>query len=123
MNSDNDHQLSLEKLTLKQWLSLKSCIVDVNNRLNEIFPLFISFSSRDWLIDLFSSHFYFYSLNRNNKESKKSHIWKLNKLIFQASACYNMVKGETGIFFIYSSGFYIEFYFEFIFLLLYWWWQ
>jgi len=31
----------------------------------------------------------------------------------------NIVKGETGIFFIYSLGFYIEFYFEFTFLLLY----
>ena len=36
--------------------------------------------------------------------------------------CYNTVKGEAVIFFIYSSGFYIGFYFRFTLLLLYWWW-
>ena len=44
LDSDNHHQLSLEKLTLKQQLSLKSSIVDTNNRLNRICPLFIPFS-------------------------------------------------------------------------------
>ena len=38
-------------------------------------------------------------------------------------SCYNTVKGEAVIFFIYSLGFYIGFYFGFTFLLLYWWWQ
>ena len=33
--------------------------------------------------------------------------------------CYDMVKGKVVIFFIYSSGFYIGFYFGFTFLLLY----
>ena len=37
--------------------------------------------------------------------------------------CYDMVKGEAVIFFIYSSESYIGFYFGFTFLLLYWWWQ
>ena len=37
--------------------------------------------------------------------------------------CYDIVKDKAVIFFIYSSGFYIEFYFGFTFLLLYWWWQ
>ena len=34
-----------------------------------------------------------------------------------------MVKGKVVILFIYSSEFYIGFYFGFTFLLLYWWWQ
>ena len=37
--------------------------------------------------------------------------------------CYDTVKEEVVIFFIYSSGFYIRFYFGVTFLLLYWWWQ
>ena len=44
LDSDNHHQLSLEKLILKQQLSLKSSIMDTNNRLNRICPLFIPFS-------------------------------------------------------------------------------
>jgi len=66
LDSDNHHQLLLEKLTLKQQLSLKSPVINVNNRLNGIFP--------------------FHSLNRDSEESKKSHIQKLNKLIFQVLA-------------------------------------
>ena len=56
----------LEKLTLNQQLSLKSPVINV--------------------IDLFPSCFPFHSLNRDSEESKKSHIQKLNKLIFQILA-------------------------------------
>jgi len=34
-------------------------------------------------------------------------------------SCYDMIKDKAVIFFIYSLGFYIGFYFEFTFLLLY----
>jgi len=44
-DSNNNHQLTLEKLTFKQQLKLKSPVVDANNRLNGVFPLFISLSS------------------------------------------------------------------------------
>ena len=45
--------------------------------------------------------------------------WSLHKAVDMETKCYDMVKGEAVIFFIYSLGFY----FEFTFLLLCWWWQ
>ena len=73
----------------RQQLLLKGPIVDSNNRLNEVFPSFDPFSNkfspRDRLIDIFPSHFFFYSMNRRNEESIKAHIHKLNKITFQVS--------------------------------------
>ena len=85
MNSNNNHWLSLGKLTSRQQLNIKDPIIDTNNRLNRIFPSFnpfsTEFSSGDKLIDIFSSHFYFYFTNRKSKESRKVHICKLDELI------------------------------------------
>jgi len=71
-------------------LNIKGPIVDANNRLNKVFPLFISFSSEfspgDRLINIFSSCFSFYSSDRKSKESRKVYIHKLNKLTLQALA-------------------------------------
>lgn len=76
--SNNNHWLSLEKLIFKQQLNIKGSVVDTNNRLNGIFPSFISlstkFSSGDQLINIFPSCFSFYSLNRKSEESRKLHI-------------------------------------------------
>jgi len=84
-HTNNDYCLSLEKLTSKQQLKVKSSIADTNNRLNEIFhlfnPLSSKFSLENRLIDIFPSWFYFHLLDRKNTESKKAHIYKLNKLI------------------------------------------
>jgi len=86
-NTNNNHHLSLEKLTSKQQLNIKSPIIDVNNRLNRFFysfnPLSSEFSPGNKLIDIFPSHFYFYLLDRKNEKSKRAHICKLNELIFQ----------------------------------------
>ena len=64
--------------------------MDMNNRLNRIFPLFNFFSSefspRDRLIDIFPSCFSFYSTNRKNKESRKVYICKLDKFTLQILA-------------------------------------
>jgi len=43
----------------------------------------------------------------------------LKTRLMKVKDCYDMVKGKVVIFFIYSSGFYIGFYFGFTFLLLY----
>ena len=84
-HTNNDYCLSLEKLTSKQQLKVKSSIVDTNNILNEIFhlfnPLSSKFSLENRLIDIFPSWFYFHLLDRKNTESKKAYIYKLNKLI------------------------------------------
>ena len=44
-NTNNNYYLLLKNLTLKQQLNIKDSIIDVNNRLNGIFPFFNPFSS------------------------------------------------------------------------------
>ena len=82
------HYLSLGNLISKQYLKLKSSVVDSNNYLNEIFPsfdnLYKELSSGFWLVDNFSNYFYFYSVTFKNKEIKDAHIHNLNK-IFEKS--------------------------------------
>jgi len=77
LDNNSIHCLSLEKLTSKQWLNVKESIVDANNRLNEVFPSFISFNSEflpgNKLIDIYPSHFSFYSIDKY-KEGRKVHI-------------------------------------------------
>ena len=61
--------------------------MNANNRLNRVFSSFDLFNNkffpRDRLIDIFPSHFSFYSTNRRNKESIKVHICKLDEITFQ----------------------------------------
>jgi len=79
----------MEKLTSKQRLKVKDSIIDVNNRLNEIFhsfdPFNNNFSPGNRLIDMFLSCFSFYLSNRKSAEAKKIHFLKLDKIIFNAS--------------------------------------
>ena len=69
MNNSNIYQLLLEMLTPRQQLMIKDSIVDANNKLNGVFPSFDLFSSKfspeDRLIDILSSCFSFYSVNRS----------------------------------------------------------
>ena len=91
----NHHCLSLENITFKQRLKIKSSIVDANNHLNDIFPYFDSlnskFSSGSRLIDIFSSHFSFYQADCKDKETKASHSCKLNNIIFNMSSYSNLI--------------------------------
>jgi len=84
----NSHHLSLENITPKQWLKIKSFIVDTNNCLNGIFPVFNSldseFSPGSQLVDIFSSCFSFHQTNHRNKESKAAHIRKLDECVLNA---------------------------------------
>ena len=90
MSKHKTYQLFLEKLTPKQCLNIKGPVVDMDNRINEIFPAFDlfnkEFSLRDRLIDIFSSCFSFYYTNRQSKESIKIYIRKLNNIVFQVLA-------------------------------------
>ena len=76
-------------MTSKQCLKIKSFIVDVDNHLNGIFPFFNShnceFSPSFRLIDNFSSHFSFYQANHKDKESKATHLCKLNNIFTNIS--------------------------------------
>ena len=68
-------------------MNIKRSIVDANNRLNRVFSLFnpfsSEFSSRDRLIDIFSSHYSFHSIDRKNKDGRKVHICKFDELTLQ----------------------------------------
>jgi len=79
----------MEKLTDKQRLKVKSSTIDANNRLNGIFNFFDSFnkkfSPRNRLIDMFPSCFSFYSSDRKSAGTRKTHLYKLNEIIFNAS--------------------------------------
>jgi len=87
-HSDNNsiHCLLLKKLTPKQLLNVKGSIVDVNNRLNRVFPSFIPFSSEflpgNRLIDIYPSCFSFHSTDKH-EEGRKVYIQKLNDLTLQ----------------------------------------
>jgi len=62
--------------------------VNTNNYVNRIFSVFDTlnneFSPGSYLVDTFSSYFSFYYTNHRNKESKNSHIHKLDKCVFNA---------------------------------------
>ena len=78
LNNNSIHYLLLEKLTSKQQSNIKRSIIDANNRLNGVFPLFNSFSSEfsseDRLINIFPSWFSFYFTDRKCKKDRKVHI-------------------------------------------------
>ena len=80
------YYLSLDNIIFKQRLNIKSSIVNMNNHLNGIFLSFNSlnskFSSRYRLIDIFSSCFSFHWADHRSKETKSTHIWELDKIVF-----------------------------------------
>ena len=59
----------------------------MDNNFNKVFSSFFSFhcefSSRNRLIDIFPNHFSFHLLNRKSDDDIKSHLHKLNNIIFQ----------------------------------------
>ena len=80
------HNVSIDYLTPKQRLHLKSPLIDVDNKCNEFFPLFSFFNEEfkpeNCLIDLFSDCFSFHSHSPNIKK----HIEKLDNIVFRASS-------------------------------------
>ena len=78
----------MKNLFPKQKLKIKGSIIDANNRLNGILKFFDLFNHKfslgNRLVDLFSSHFFFLS-NKKSIKSRKSHLYKLNKVVFNAS--------------------------------------
>jgi len=59
----------------------------MDNRYNKIFPSFSLFNSKfspgNRLIDIFSNHFLFHSLNRKNNHDVKSHLYHLDNITLQ----------------------------------------
>ena len=90
--SDNvkSHVLLLERLISRQCNIIKSLIVYMDNRFNEVFLFFSPFNHKfslgNRLINIFPSNFSFYPLNRKNNNNTKSHLFKLNNLTLLASS-------------------------------------
>ena len=82
-------------LTSKQWLKIKSPIVDTNNCLNENFPSFDSWnrelSSSFHIVDTFSDCFSFHLINWKDANVKISHYKKLNSIYKNSLIDQNMV--------------------------------
>ena len=78
------HQLSLRNLTSKQYQKLKSSIVDSSNYLNGLFSLlnnlYKELLSGFQLVDNFSDHFSFHTVNYKNKDTINTHIHNLDKI-------------------------------------------
>jgi len=93
--NSSHHCLFLENMTFKQRLQIKSSIVDANNQLNSIFPLFDSLNSKfapgPRLVDKFPSYFSFHQADHKNKEAKAVYLCKLNNIAFNASLSSNSI--------------------------------
>ena len=87
--SNIPHWLSLNTLTNNQHLKIKGSIVDMDNRFNEVFPLFDPFNkeffSGSCLINIFSNHFSFYLLPKQGDTNLKPHIHSLNDITIKSS--------------------------------------
>ena len=80
-HNQTKHQLSINKLTPKQVLHLKSPFVDIDNRCNNFLSTFAlldkKISPGNHLHDNFSDCFSFYSCLHNTKNQLCKHLWTL----------------------------------------------
>ena len=86
LQEQSHHNISINYLTPKQRLCLKSLLIDVDNKCNEFSPSFSFFNEEfkpgNCFIDLFSDCFSFHSCSPNIKK----HIEKLDYKVFRASS-------------------------------------
>jgi len=86
--SNIPHWLSLNILTNNQHLKIKGSIVNMDNRFNEVFPLFDPFNKEFFpgfcLINIFSNHFSFYLLPKQGYTNLKPHIHSLNDITIKS---------------------------------------
>ena len=84
LHEHNSHNISIDNITPKQRLHLKSTLIDVDNSRNKLFPSFSvfnkEFSSGNCLIDSFSDWFSFHPHSSNIKK----HIENLDDIAFRA---------------------------------------
>ena len=78
------HYIAIAHLTFKQWLRIKSFIVDTNNWLNEIFPSFNSLNKElslgFCLVDTFFGHFSFHPVNQKDTNIKITHCNRFDSI-------------------------------------------
>jgi len=89
------YYLSMGNFTDKQWLKIKSFIVDTNNYLNKVHSffnrLYKELLSGFCLVDNFPNHFSFYIVNQKNIKNMNVYIWLLDKLFEDYSLNLNTV--------------------------------
>jgi len=80
----NPYCFSLDSLTSCQLLIIKGSVINMDNRLNEIFPAFNllnkEFSSGSRIVNSFSNHFSFYLFKRCSDKTFKSQLQQLDDL-------------------------------------------
>jgi len=78
------HHLSIAYITCKQQSKIKSSVVNTNNCLNEEFSFFDrlhkELSLGFHLVDMFSNHFSFHTVNCKDTNAKTAYCNKLNKI-------------------------------------------
>ena len=78
------HHITTSYLIDKQWLKIKSPIIDINTYLNEVIPSFDSlnkeFSLGFCLINTFSNWFSFLSFNQKDIDILRTHCNRLNNV-------------------------------------------
>jgi len=77
------HCLSLGYLINKQCSKVKSSIVDTNNHLNEVFPIFDGLHEELFsgfqLVDIFPDCISFHTVNHKDNEVKNAHLYNLDQ--------------------------------------------
>ena len=72
------YYLAMDYLIDKQCSKVKSLIADTNNCLNEVFPafdkLYKELSSGFWLVDTFSDHISFHTVNYKDNKIKNAYL-------------------------------------------------
>ena len=114
------HCFSLSNLTSKQQMKIKSSVVDSNNCLNRLFPLFdnlhqeLSFGFH--LVDNFSDYYSFYLVNYKIKKSRML-IFEILTKSLKTHSQYQSCKNWTIFCFPFSIFFFTFFLFSFLFYL------
>jgi len=97
------HPLSLDSLTCYQRENIKSTIVDMDNRYNEVFLSFDSlnteFSPGFHIIDVFPSYFSFHPFTKSNNNNLENHAHQLNEVAIMSSLdyLYVLIISDSGI--------------------------
>ena len=82
---------------------IKGLIVNMDNRFNEVFPVFDShnkeFSSGSWIIDIFPSWLSFHSSNKCSENNLMSRLYQLDDLLIisLSDSSYALVVTDTSI--------------------------
>ena len=94
-NNIYNYCLLSENMTSKQWLKIKSSIIDSNNCLDGIFLSFNTLNNKFFpssrLINHFFSYLSFHKMSCKDKESKNTHLQELDKIILETSSNPNLV--------------------------------